>query len=357
MKKYLLFLFFIASFASAQNLSAYLDYKNYFYVFDNGVSKEMEYLPVQWYKVGKNAVVYFDNSDNLKAYYQGDKFDLVMASPTDCKAMNDFIVYFLNSSLYVFDKGNIVLLSGLTTNYTVGDSIVGCFDHQTHTYKIYYHGQISTLPDILDGSSVKSFKAGDNILAYNNNEGFLKIYYNGLVLNTEASQSTRYKAGANTVAFVNDATQEFKVFYKGNIMPLDNLPPKSFTVANDMVAYVDNDGSFKVFYQGKITELASFVPTFFKAVENILVYGDNANFKVFYKGTVYTVERYIPVKYKVDFSTLAYEDSEGFVNVFSEGKMQKVVEDKVVSWDLSGNTIKYVNSMNETHFFITGTTY
>jgi hypothetical protein len=213
------------------------------------------------------------------------------------------------------------------------------------------------LPDILDGSSVKSFKAGDNILAYNNNEGFLKIYYNGLVLNTEASQSTRYKAGANTVAFVNDATQEFKVFYKGNIMPLDNLPPKSFTVANDMVAYVDNDGSFKVFYQGKITELASFVPTFFKAVENILVYGDNANFKVFYKGTVYTVERYIPVKYKVDFSTLAYEDSEGFVNVFSEGKMQKVVEDKVVSWDLSGNTIKYVNSMNETHFFITGTTY
>src|ERR1035437_731731 len=223
MKKIFLFLFFVFhNLLPAQNLSAYLDYKNYFYVFDNGVSKEMEYLPVKWYKVGKNAVVYFDNSNNLKAYYQGDKQDLLFASPTDCWAMDDFIVYFANSSLYVFDKGNIVLLSRFTTDYTIGDSIVSCFDQNTSTYKIYYHGNIFYLPeDVLDATSLKSFMAGDNLLAYINVDGFLKIYYNGHLFNTEANQSPRYKAAANIVAFVNDATREFKVFYKGNVIPLD----------------------------------------------------------------------------------------------------------------------------------------
>ena len=359
MKVYLFLLCFFAfhGISPAQNLSAYSDYKNYFYVFDNGVSKELEYLPVQWYKVGKNSIAYFDNSDNLKAYYKGDKFDLSFAAPADCHAMDDFIVYFFGKVLKIFDKGNIVLLSGWTTSYVIGDSIVGCLDEKTYTYKIYYHGNMFYLPDVLDGNSLQSFKAGDNLLAYINSEGFLKIYYKGQVFNTEASQSLIYKAAANTVAFVNDATQEFNVFYKDRVSKLDNFPPRSFVVADDMVAYVDNSGSFKVFYQGNITELSSFVPQFYNAEDNILVYGDNANFKIFYKGTSSTLERYVPGVYKKDFNTLVYEDSEGFLNAFSEGKQQRVCNEKVGSWDISGNTIKYTNSMNEVHFYITGNNF
>jgi len=359
MKVYLFLLCFFAFhfFLPAQNLSAYSDYKNYFYVFDNGVSKELEFLPVKWYKVGKNAIVYLDNSDNLKSCYQGEKSDLAFVAPADCQAVDDFIVYFSNGTLKIFDKGDNVLLSRLTTNYTVGDSIVGCFDQNTSVYKIYYHGNTAVLQDVLDGNSLQNIKAGDNLLAYINIEGFLKIYFKGQVFDTEASQSFNYKAAANTVAYVNEATQEFKVFYKGSVSLLDNFPPRSFVVADDMVAYVNNNGSFKVFYQGKIIEITSYAPKFYNAEDNILVYGDDTNFKVFYKGTSYSLERYIPGVYKKDFNTLVYEDSEGFLNAFSEGKAQRVCNEKIASWDLSGNTIKFVNSMNEVHFFITGTVF
>ncbi|MBI4945700.1 MAG: hypothetical protein HY840_04785 [Bacteroidetes bacterium] len=356
MKNYLFLFCFFAFYGllPAQNISAYSDYKNYFYVFDNGVSKELEYLPVKWYKVGKNAIAYFDNSDNFKAYYQGNKFDLAFSAPSDCQVTDDFIVYFFGKTLKIFDKGDITLLSGWTTTYVIGDSIVGCLDQNTYTYQIYYHGNIFYLPDFLDDNSLRSFRAGDNLLAYISNEGFLKIYYKGRIFNTEASQSMNYKAAANTVAFVNEATQEFNVFYKGNLSVLDNFPPRTFVVADDMVAYVDNSGSFKVFYQGKITELSSYAPLFYDAEDNILVYGDNVNFKVFYKGTSYTLERYIPGVYKKDFNTLVYQDSEGYLNTFSDGKIQKVCNEKVASWDLFGNTIKFINSMNEVHFFVAG---
>ncbi|MFI5164356.1 MAG: hypothetical protein ACHQHP_03810 [Bacteroidia bacterium] len=358
MRIYLSFLVFFVlySFSPAQNISAFLDYKNYFYVFDNGISKELEYLPVQWYKVGKNAVVYLNNSGDFKAYYNGDKYDLADAQPSDCRAADDFIVYFSNRILNIFDRGKIMVFSGWTSNYITGDSIVGCFDEQTYTYKIYYHGQTSVLADVLDGNSIKSFKAGDNILAYVNNEGFLKIYYNNQVFNTEITQA-KYKAAANTVAFVNDATQEFKVFYKGSVMPLSNFPPRSFLVADDLVAYIDNNESFKVFYQGKIMDLTSFVPQFYKAEDNILVYGDDANFKIFYKGVSYSIERYIPETYKMDFNTLVYVDSEGYLSAFFDGKTQRVCNEKIAVWELSGNVVKYTNSMNEVHFFLNGNTF
>ena len=43
---YLIF-FFSSLHLFSQGLSAFTDYKNYFQVFDNGVTKELEFMPVQ----------------------------------------------------------------------------------------------------------------------------------------------------------------------------------------------------------------------------------------------------------------------------------------------------------------------
>lgn len=344
-------------FLHAQNLSAYSDYKNYFYVFDDGVSKQLEYLPVQWFKIGGNTVVYLDNTNTLRAYYKGEKYILSEIQPTACTATDNMIVYFSGSALKIFDKGNTILLSSWATDCIIGDSMVGCVDNNIHAYKIYYNGQEHYLPDVLDYPVIKSFCIGDNILAYKNMDEYLKIHYRNQIFNMEVYQPARYKASANTVAFVNESTQEFSVFYKGAVSVLEKQPPISFSVSDDMVAYVDGSQNFKVFYNGEIVELSSFAPQFYKAEDNILVYSDNVNFSVFYKGKTTVLEKNIPKEYKIDVSTLAYNDLHGFLNVFFEGKTIRASSEKINGYQLSGNTVKFSDSMNEWHFFVNGKTF
>ena len=50
----------------AQNVAAYFDYKNYFFVFDKWETKEMEYKEVFSYKVGKDFVAYINADKSLK---------------------------------------------------------------------------------------------------------------------------------------------------------------------------------------------------------------------------------------------------------------------------------------------------
>lgn len=246
----------------SQGLSAYSDYKNYFYVFDNGISSQLEYQPVQWYKLGAGVIVYLDNSNALKAYYKGEKITLSENPPTKCLVNDNMIITFAGKVLNVFENGTTTLLAGWSSNTVIGDSIVGSVDQNTNSYKIYYNGRVRGLPDVIDGASVASFCAGDNILAYKNMDGYLKIYYRNQVFNTEVYQPTQYKAGANTVAFLNESTQEFNVFYKGAVTVLETQPPVSFSVADNMVAYVDVNQNFKVFYKGEKIDLTSFAPNF-----------------------------------------------------------------------------------------------
>ena len=360
MKTYFIGLVFLSVtfFSNAQGISAYADYRNYFYAYENNNTFLLETLPVLWYKVSKNSVVYLDNSSNLKAYYKGQKYDLADGAPSNCISGDVLTTFFSNRILKVFDRGKTTMLAGWTTNYVVGDSIVGCLDQNGYTFKIYYNGQTTNLPDGLDESTQQSFVAGDNLLAYKSIDGYFKVYYNNQVYNTEVSQVTNYKAAANTVAFVNESSQEFNLFYKGTTQIIERNAPQSFTVADDMVAYVDNSGSLNVIYMGQKIQLTSFPPQFYKATDNILAYSDNQNFTIFYKGKIYPLtNNYLPEEFTMDFNTLIYVDFQGYLNAFSEGKSQQVTYEKGITYDLFGNTVRYTNSMREIHFYTNGQTY
>lgn len=359
MKKYFLLTFLIVCFASqSQNLSAWVDYKNYFFVFDNGVSHEMEYLPVKSYKTGNNSVIYVDNNDNTQGYYNGNKYLLADLPPSNYIAADDFSVFYFNKILRVFDHGKNVFFAGWATDYVVGDSIVGALDQNGYVYKVYYHGQKTDLPDGLNDECIPTFIAGDNLLAYKSVDGYYKVYFQGKVYSTEATQVTNYKAAANVMAFVNDATNEFKVFYNGTLTTLEGVAPQSFSVGDNMVAYVDNSGSLKVFYLGIITQLTSFIPQFYTATDNILAYSDNQTFTIFYKGKTYPIENnFTPEEFSLDFNSMVYIGRQGYLNVFSDGKTQQVTNQKGVKYDLFGDVVRYVNSMNETKFLVGGKTY
>ena len=344
----------IFSYPKAQNLSAYSDYKNYFFVFDDGITKELEYEPIKTYQVGGNSIAYIDNSDNFKAYFNGKKYDLLDVPPNNFYSTDDLLVYFKNSILSVFDKGEITTISYRTNNYIVGDSLVGFFDETMSSFKVYYQGQITEVESAIDKPPFSNFKAGDNTLAYVNYNDHFKVFYHQHVFDLESSSPVSFQAASNTVAYIDGNTKFLKAFYLGKPYILENNSPSSFSVADDMVAYIDNTGSFKIFYQGQTIKLLSFEPSFYEAEDKMVVYYDKGFLSIFYKGKTVQLENFIPIQYQKDFNSFAYRDRIDILKVFYDGELQQISNEKVNSFELTRNVLKFNTGLNNLHFFCKG---
>jgi len=348
----------LSSFSHGQNLGAFSDYRNYFYVFDNGINYQVEFMPVKEYKVGGNSVAYIDNSDNFEVFYNGRTYSLADLPPASYNATDNIVVYYRDKILSVFENGKTTRIAGWASNYVVGDSIAGFFDENSGYYKIYYHGEIAFLPDALDVNSPATFTAGDNILAYINNAGRFKAYYRDKVYDLGTNRVSAYKAGASTIGFIDDYIQSFNVFYDGVIATLENLPPKSMQAGDNLIAYVDAGGYFKIFYKGDAYTINTFEPEFYSVTDNVVVYGtENVGFNVFYKGKIYLLDKFIPAKYQQDLNSVAYIDSYGYLKLFNDGQITQVSNIRLTDYTLTKNVLMFRTNLNDIHFFLNGKTY
>jgi hypothetical protein len=325
----------------AQNLAAYSDYKNYFFTFDKGQTKEAEYLPVQSFQVGGNSIAYIANNSSLKAYYQGKIMTLSDGIITKFQASDYLVSFSINQMLSVFDNGKVSPLTSFAESYSTGDSLVAFYDDRNRKFNIYYNSNIAMLEDGMTQAPVQTFKMGDNIFAYVNYLNEFKLFYRGESIKLmTVNRSLPYDAGKNVVAYCNDS-YGFSAFYKGTTYDLETFQPKSFAVGDDMIAYVTTNEELNVFYDGKTQLLCSFDPPFYKVADSLIVYNEREKFKVFYRGQSYTLENYIPTDFRVDFNTVAYLDQQGRLKTFCGGKTTLVTNSRIDQFDLYRNVIRY----------------
>lgn len=336
-------------------MAAYLDYKNYFFTFDDGARTELEYLPVKSFQVGGNAVAYVDSKDNFKVFYKGETITLSENTISNYTASDYLVAYSTFSVLNVFDNGKVTLLSKYVQSYNTGDSMVTFLDSRAYAFKAYYNGSITTLEDG-NATPVTSFALGDNIVAYVNYLNQFKVFYRGQSINlTNLNRALPYKAGKNIVAYGNDS-YGFSIFHKWLKYDLEKFQPKSFGVGDDLAAFVNTNEELKVFYDGKLKMLTTFEPPFYKVVDSLVVYNDTQKFKVFYRGVVYTLENYIPTDYQIDFNTIAYLDLQGRLKTFHCGKTSMVTNSAIDSFDLYRNVISY-KVINRNYIYYNSKTY
>ncbi len=358
MKIYLIFFALLANVfpSGAQNLSAYTDYKNFFYAFDNGPNILLESQPVVSYKVGRSAIPYVNGAGSFKAYYQGDIYDLLSIAPANYIAAGNYVAYYRDMALWVFDKGKRTMVSGYCKSYMAGDSMLGFYDLNSHMLKVYYNEQVVELENIYGQEDSTNFKVGDNILAYVNNAGQFKIFYKEQTIVLEGSEPTNYQVGKNIVAYVDGYTQAFKIFYKGMSYTVESIPAASYVAADDMVAYVTASGDFKIFFQGQLLKASTIAPVFYQAKDNVLLFYDNRYFTAFYNGKITTLETYVPSSYQKDLNTIAYIDRNGYLQALYNGKKQKISQEKVNMFELTGNVLKYNSGISDFRFFVNGKT-
>jgi len=361
MKKILILMAFLIAqqFASAQYLAAFNDNLHKFWVFEMGTFTQLEYLEIQNYQVGGILVAYLDNGSNLKVYGNGNSKTLMTGDPIKYEATDYLLGYSMYEQLNVFDKGETVVLSTQADAYIVRDSIIAWRNRINKNVEVYYEGNIYQLEDGLIYQPIESFKAGDNVIAYvqNSTEQFKIFYLGETIVLDDFVQEMVFDAGRDIVAYIDVPDMEFKAYFRGEEFILESFRPNSFKVGDEMVAYVDNMGRLKLFDKGKIIEISNFEPEFYEVTDRVLVYEEQGFFKTYCNGEIYVVERYIPQPYRVDYNSIAYLDENRFVKVFQNCEPKTINYEKVSEINLIRDLVIYVKGINKSVIYFNGQTY
>ena len=321
-------------------LAAYTNMQNQVMVWDKGMLRKIDYLPPVEMKVGRTTIPYIDNARNFKVYYGGGTKTINAGFTNEFKPTDNLMIFLNARTLNVFDKGNIKTLTTYVNEYFLGDSIVMFFDGIRSEYKAYYNGNVYPVEAFLAGNPLEVVKVSDNLAAYDNYANQFKIFYRGEVLNQEDYAVTSFEVGRNTVAYV-DINRQFKIFHSGVTYELEDFPPSNYKAGDNVAAYVSNDGYFKIFYGDSVRTIGFFSPEF-RVTDNMVAYRDPSGyFKVFYKGNIATLEPYYPDKYVMHYNSIAYVNRNGMLRLFTEGETYDVTTAETEAWELNYDVLKY----------------
>ncbi len=344
---------------NAQHMAAYLDFRDRFFVFDHGETKEIENYKVVSFQVGGNCIGYQSYGNDLKVYYKGSVLTLEHAPPTEYTVTDYLLGYNLYSLLKVFEEGEVKTLCKNTNGYIVEDSLIAYYDEVQQVLNVYHNGEIRTIEDGLMQWPIKTYSSGDNIFAYVTKfDNKFKIYYKGEVLVVEDNvRETVFKAGRDIVGFMNMVTNAFMVFYKGKYYDLEAFAPKSFQMGDEMMAYVNDQGDFKVFENGELVTISTFEPEFYKLTDSILVFVEDGFLKTWCDGQVYEIERYVPPVYRLSERTVAYVDINKRIKAFRRCEPVNISLEMVNSLEMIRNLIIFNVGVNTVKIWYNGKIY
>jgi 10-bladed beta propeller domain len=366
MRIFIIILFLVNfSITKSQNVTAFVDEREYFWIFDSGEFKKITEIPITSFKVGGNFVAFIDNSMTFKAYYQGEVHEIDMGGITynNYFATRNFIAYSAGGFLSLVDKeGRNLTLSRHVSKYLVEEFLVAYTDWNTFSLVAYYNGNVTKLETNLAGDPVINFDAGENTIAYITTvEQKFKIFYRGKVIEImdNADPTMKYEADRDIVVYADPTDNTFNAFNQGDVYELEVLHPQSFQVGDGLVAYVDQMGAFKVFSGGEVETLSTFPPKSYEVKDSIVVYTmENNQFKAYFNGDSYDLEVFIPSIYVADRSTLVYIDENRNGKLLMNGEVKTVIFD-IITADLkiNWNVISYRIGTNTYKVYYKGKFY
>lgn len=362
MFKFLLSVFFslpLVCSLTGQELAAFEDNQNRFYIFDDGVITQAEYLPVKSYSIGGECILYVDSRNRLKMYYNGSISTLEVNPVAQYHAYDYLAVYSFVGVVKIIENGDVTTVSTNAVHFEAEDSLVAFYDRSRELLAVYYKGTIDILEDGLAGKSYNHLLCGDNFVAYVSTvTDDLKAFYHGDVITVEPYFSgTVYKAGKDILAYMNASDQKLKVFWKDSVYVLEDFPPLSFQTGDGIVAYIDHSGAFKIFSNGEKYEISGFEPDFYRVQNGMVVFGERGYFKTWYRNEIFNLENYIPLNWDAEWNSIVYRDINRNVKVFRDGKLNVLTYDLVEDIRLFRDIIVVNKGMNNYNVYYRGEKY
>lgn len=237
---------------------------------------------------------------------------------------------------------------------------------------------------------IKNFKTGDNVCAYFDFKGNLRVYNGGTpkdVANIETAiytvsdnlmtwqlgetlnmwdngklQTLTYRAGQykvtdSLIVYQDTRFNTVNVYYDGEIHELYmSVAGSSFPnfVGENIIAFKDNGNYYKVFWRGEIYDIDVWHnPYLFAGGTDMIAFNDpiNGTFAVFDKGVFLDVEMFHMDSYKVGLGFVAYENLNGELMLYKDEQTVELSNFNTSYWDVKDNVVLWEeNSFMYTYY-------
>jgi len=352
----LLYFSSLAPIVKAQNLAAYVDYKNALQVFNDGVKIQLDHRKPKEVKVGYTNVVYINSLNELWTYHNGKQYKLLDWT-SKYEVTDNLITYGTSGFLNVFENGVAQLLCSQGHPHSVGDSIIAFKDIQSNSFNVYYDQKVHQLETDLLNSTLY-WRLSENLVAYVNPQNYFLVFYHGKINEIMYTEDRiDFQVGLNIVAYIDPTLETFHMFFKGEIIELEEYPPASYKCGDNMVAYINMEGEFIQVYNNEKFEINSYSPESYTVIDDMVVYEQMGRLYTFYKGKNHELANFIPNNYQIDKGSVAFTDQQGKLWLFKDGEKKKVSIERVSSFELVGNTLHYDVGTSTHKVYYSGKTY
>ncbi len=226
-------------------------------LWDDGKLQTLTYFAGQ-YEIRDSLVVYqHTRSNSLMVYYAGQNYELY--SSTGSVNMADFVgenivVFRDNGNFYkVFWQGEIyeldvwhnpIQFSGGTDILAFNDPIMG-------TFAIFENGQFLDVEEF----HMDSYQAGRGFIAYTNLNGELYYYGNGEKIMLTNFAPSFWEVKDDVVLWGENGNTS--VYVDGETIQLGRYTPKEYVIKNNVVAFTNLTGGVDALLDGRVKTLTN----------------------------------------------------------------------------------------------------
>jgi 10-bladed beta propeller domain-containing protein len=307
----------------------------------------------------QNIIAYTDNRGYFNIFDNGLTTVADYQAPQSFQIGGNCVAYVdYTNSLKVYYNGEIsTLYDGIPTKYQVTHNLV--FFNVGGVLKVFDKGKITTL-----SGYASSFQVGDSLIAFvDNGTGSFKVYYNGDFQTMEDFHVTQmingYNASNNTLGYLT-YLNEFKIFWNGKGYNIFKLPNSSYKLdyqtGSNIVSFTTNGMGLNVFYKGNTYTLSNKQITNYQTGDDMVAFNDAGGFHVFYAGENYDLNGFAPDFYQVADSMLIYY-MPGFFYCFNKGKKEVIENFLPTEYSIDNNTLTYVDLQGGLKAYYNSDTY
>jgi hypothetical protein len=348
--------------SKAQFVAPYTDIMDQVYIFDDGNTRLLEPLPLKEYKVGKNAMLYSSPQGRLRAYYEGEKYNLMDVTPTYF-ATDNWVGYYNFGNLAVLYENKFVSLDRLAQpDFWYSDSLIVWVSNLGDT-RAFYRGETYTLeqwavrPEGNEERDMHIGKISDNMFAYIDQAGNIKVFYHGEQKTVEGYAPDRFFIDRDMLVY-KDVVGNFK-FFNGKETFETNIPyTQRYYKGEGFVVYFDPQNRLNIWYEGDTYLLSQAPPKELLVKENIVAFTDPGNnFYSWYKGKLQMLERFQPLSMDAENDILVYQEQYGRLKGLYYGKQIEISSNIVKDYKLINEVVRYSLVRGQISIWCKGKTY
>lgn len=328
-----LYLLLLPLFTQAQGICGFLDYRDRFFVFNQGKTQMLEPLQPIAFASGGNYLAYVASNQDVKVYRDGQvrTIDQSMAGPP--VVTDHFFGYNSVGALKVYDGDSLRVLCINTGRSVIQDSIVGWYDNMQRTLNVYYKGITTQVGDALIENPFEALSSGSNTVAWiSKPTSEFKVFWRGdIYILAHLVTEMRFQAGLDMVVYQDPVDHGMKVFDKGEIVDLEPVMPDSIHMGRGLFTYIDRSGALKVFQNGHSYTASDFTPNSYEVKDSLVVINDNGYCRIFHDGRTDAVLSYWPKLWAASWGSFAYLDNAGALNYWHNGNSEVVMQRQPVN--------------------------